>query len=162
MFNIGIGELVFVALLALIILGPERLPPLMRQLGEYAHDLRATLNQFNKQFAEELKPIQEIRSLVDDLNPARQLGNAMDVMQVQPTIAPPSAPAKVMAAAAATAALPTAAFPSPSNPMAQLRDYMAAQTAAPAVAPAAVGSPTDQPSGEVDAPAPALPSDSGM
>ena len=157
MFNIGIGELVFVALLALIILGPERLPPLMRQLGEYAHDLRAALNQFNKQFAEELKPIQEIRSLVDDLNPARQLGNAMDVMQVQPTIAPPSAPAKVMAAAAATAALP-----SPSNPMSQLRDHMAAQTAAPGSAPAAVGSPTDQPSAEVDSPAPALPSDSSM
>lgn len=151
MFNIGIGELVFVALLALIILGPERLPPLMRQLGEYAHDLREILNDLNKQFAEELKPIQEIRSLVDDLNPARQLGNAMDVMQVPPTIAPPSAPAKVMAAAAPSAAT----SPSASNPMAQLRDYMAAQTAA-------VVSPTDQPSAAVDAPAPALPSDSSM
>ena len=156
MFNIGIGELVFVALLALIILGPERLPAVMRQLGEYAHDLRAILNELNKQFAEELKPIQEIRSLVDDLNPARQLGNVMDGTQVQPTIAPPNAPATVMAAAAATAA------PRTSNPMAQLRDYMAVQTAAPAAAPAVVVSPTDPPSAEVDAPAPALPSDSGM
>ena len=151
MFNIGIGELALVALLALIILGPERLPPLMRQLGEYAHDLRAIVNDLNKQFAEELKPIKEIRSLVDDLNPVRQLGNAMDGMQVQPTIAPPGTPAKGMAASATP---PAAATSSPSHPMAQLRDYMAVQTAAPAV-----GSPTAPPSGDADAPA--LPADSG-
>ena len=157
MFNIGIGELALVALLALIILGPERLPPLMRQLGEYAHSLRTIVNDLNKQFAEELKPIQEIRSLVDDLNPVRQIGNAVDVMQDQPTIAPPGTPAKVMAAAGASTAAPAAVSSSPSHPMAQLRDHMAMQTAAPAV-----GSPTDPPSGDVDAPAPALPSDSGM
>ncbi len=133
MFNIGIGELLFIGLLALIVLGPERLPQIMRQLGGYAHDLRTTLNQLNREFAEELKPIQEIRSLVDELNPARQIGNTMEALQTQPTIAPPATlaapvtPAAVMAATATTqAAVPFR----PSDPMAQLRGYMLGQTPA--------------------------------
>ena len=91
MFNIGIGELLFIAVLALIVLGPERLPKVMRQLGEYAHTLRTVLANFNAEFAEELKPLNEIRSLAQDLNPMRQLGAAMDATQPRQTIAPPTA-----------------------------------------------------------------------
>jgi sec-independent protein translocase protein TatB len=78
MFNIGLGEIVFIALLALIFIGPERLPRLMRQLGEVVYQLRLLLSQFNREFAEELKPLQEIQALREELNPVRQIGNVID------------------------------------------------------------------------------------
>lgn len=78
MFNIGLGEILFIAVLVLVFIGPERLPQLMRQLGEYTAQVRGVIRSFNQEFAEELKPLHEIRGLADELNPTKQLGNLMD------------------------------------------------------------------------------------
>jgi len=78
MFNIGLGELLFIAILILVVIGPERLPQLMRQLGEYTAQVRGIIRSFNQQFAEELKPLHDIRGLADELNPTKQLGNLID------------------------------------------------------------------------------------
>jgi len=78
MFNIGLGEILFIAILVLVFIGPERLPQLMRQLGEYTAQIRGVIRSFNQEFAEELKPLHEIRGLADDLNPTKQLGNLID------------------------------------------------------------------------------------
>ena len=67
-----------IAILVLIFIGPERLPKLMRQLGEYTAQVRGVIRSLNQEFAEELKPLHEIRGLADDLNPTRQLGNLLD------------------------------------------------------------------------------------
>jgi sec-independent protein translocase protein TatB len=40
MFNIGAGELIFIAVAALLILGPQRLPEFARLLGKYAREFR--------------------------------------------------------------------------------------------------------------------------
>lgn len=134
MFNIGLGELLFIAILALVALGPERLPKLMRQLGEIAYQIRVVIEQFNSQFAEELKPIREIQSLTTELNPMRQIGAVVNQAgQPQPTIAPPSAPAAPAPAQPASAPLTGT---SASNPMAQISKQMAASSAPPAPAAA--------------------------
>ena len=78
MFNIGLGELLFIAILALIFIGPERLPRVMRQLGELVYQVRELVGEINNQFSEELRPLQEIQSLANELNPTRQIGNLID------------------------------------------------------------------------------------
>ncbi len=147
MFNIGLGELLFIAVLALMVLGPERLPKLMRQLGEIVYQIRTVVNQFNNQFAEELKPIREIQSLAADLNPMRQIGGALDqATQPQPSIAPPT-PAVQPAITPQTAAASTPSGPAPiaplpfpgagdSHPMAQISRQMAAVVSPPDAATA--------------------------
>ena len=73
MFNIGLGELFVIALLALVVVGPERLPSIMREIGKYVYQLRAIVNELTSQFADELRPIQEIQQLAEDLNPVKQV-----------------------------------------------------------------------------------------
>lgn len=43
MFDVGFSELVLIAVLALVIAGPERLPGIMRTLGRLAGRARATV-----------------------------------------------------------------------------------------------------------------------
>jgi sec-independent protein translocase protein TatB len=40
MFNIGAGELIFIAVAALLILGPQRLPEFARLIGKYTREFR--------------------------------------------------------------------------------------------------------------------------
>lgn len=126
MFNIGLGEMLFIAILALLALGPERLPKLMRQLGDIAYQVRTVVQQFNSQFADELRPIREIQSLTSELNPMRQIGAALDP-SIQPpsTIAPPAPPASTASIPAGPAISP---FPGlgAANPMAQISQHMTA------------------------------------
>ncbi|MBX7233357.1 MAG: hypothetical protein K1X65_03165 [Caldilineales bacterium] len=137
MFNIGLGEMLFIALLALIALGPERLPKLMRQLGEIAYQVRQVVQQLNTQFADELKPLREIQSLTTELNPMRQIGAALDPsLPPTPSIAPPAA-----APTPGVPFVPLAAQPA-AHPMAQISRQLAA------TAPAADPTPAESPAGE--------------
>ena len=80
MFNIGLGELLFIAILVLVVVGPERLPRVMREFGRIVRQIRFVVNEMTSQFAEELQPIQELqqplqelRQLADDINPVKQV-----------------------------------------------------------------------------------------
>jgi Tat protein translocase TatB subunit len=50
MFGIGPEELVLVAVLALLVLGPERLPKVMRDMGRVVGDLRKTSDELRDEF----------------------------------------------------------------------------------------------------------------
>ena len=143
MFNIGLGEVLFIAILILVFVGPERLPQLMKQLGEYTAQIRRVIRNFNQEFAEELKPLHEIRNLADDLNPTRQLGNLIDpdVQRSAPKRPeyekPKSNPMSQISQAASeegsgqsTTAPPDASGSkeTPANPMAQISQAMMAQS----------------------------------
>lgn len=56
MFNIGGGELMVIALIALIVLGPQRLPGAARQVGKTMGDLRRLSSGFQ----------QELKTALDD------------------------------------------------------------------------------------------------
>lgn len=123
MFNIGLGELIFIALLVLIFIGPERLPRLMRQLGEVVYQLRVVIAQFNREFAEELRPLQEIQALREELNPVRQIGSVIDQMS----------PPRAMTDRGLMPPLPTASGTTPTlkpgaHPMTQLTQARQAAT----------------------------------
>ena len=50
MFGIGPEELLLVAVLALLVLGPERLPKVMRDMGRVVGDLRRTSDELRDEF----------------------------------------------------------------------------------------------------------------
>lgn len=50
MFGIGTGELLLLLVIALIVLGPERMPKLARDLGKTMNDLRKTSDELQKEF----------------------------------------------------------------------------------------------------------------
>jgi len=120
MFNIGMGELFLIVLLALVVVGPERLPGIMRQIGKYAYQLRAIVNELTDQFAEELRPLQEIQQLAEDVNPVKQMKKvAMSVAEPlpeakkadQPELVAPEAAAPPAEKAASDAAAATTPEP---------------------------------------------------
>lgn len=50
MFGIGTGELLLLALIALLVLGPERMPKLARDVGRTVADLRKTSDELRTEF----------------------------------------------------------------------------------------------------------------
>lgn len=69
MFGIGIGELIVIALVALVLVGPKKLPDLMKQAGKFfvqmrrtANDVKSTFDDFVKEAENELRQ-EEIEQL---------------------------------------------------------------------------------------------------
>ncbi len=56
MFDIGLPELMVLALVALFVFGPDRLPDVARQAGRMVKKLRETVTQARSQLADELGP----------------------------------------------------------------------------------------------------------
>ncbi len=78
MFDIGWTELLIIAVVAIIVVGPKDLPRMLRSLGRYANQLRSTANEFRSQFDEAIREseLDELRtSLKDaaDMNPVNQI-----------------------------------------------------------------------------------------
>ncbi len=103
-FGIGIFELMMIAVIALLVLGPERLPSAMREIAKFIRQLRDISSEFQSQFSDELK-------MLDEINPRRIINEAIDPKT-------PSAPAKPAAPAPAkpAAAKPAAAAPAAKAP----------------------------------------------
>jgi sec-independent protein translocase protein TatB len=55
MFDIGFTELLIVAVVALIVLGPERLPGAVRTVGLWIGRIRRTVSNVQREVAEELR-----------------------------------------------------------------------------------------------------------
>lgn len=58
MFNVGSGEMVVIFLLALIVLGPERLPRAMGQVGKYVAQMRKLSSGFQDEIRRAMDPIE--------------------------------------------------------------------------------------------------------
>jgi sec-independent protein translocase protein TatB len=50
MFGLSTGEMVVIAILALLVVGPERLPRLMRTLGQYYGQIRRSADDLRRAF----------------------------------------------------------------------------------------------------------------
>lgn|SRR5690554_1001225 len=69
MFDIGFWELIVIAILGLVVLGPERLPGALRALQRTVHSVR----QFSSNVQNELKHELRIKELHEHLQKAEQL-----------------------------------------------------------------------------------------
>ena len=86
MFGIGPEELLLVAVLALLVLGPERLPKVMRDMGRVVGDLRRTSDELRDEFLNadkylEVKtaaapPVAEAPTVTDESKPAEVTGES--------------------------------------------------------------------------------------
>ena len=85
MFGIGPEELMLIAVLALLVLGPERLPKVMRDMGRIVGDLRRTSDELRSEF----------------LN-ADKLLDAPPSRPAEPVAAPPATPAAESSSGAAS------------------------------------------------------------
>lgn len=65
MFDIGFGELLVCAIVALLVLGPERLPGAVRTVGRWVGRARHTVNHFSEQIDRELRA-EEVRRRVEE------------------------------------------------------------------------------------------------
>ena len=71
MFNLQGSELVFLLLIALIVLGPEKLPEAIRKFGEVYGQFRQAAGGFQAELKNALdEPARELRSTADELRKA--------------------------------------------------------------------------------------------
>jgi sec-independent protein translocase protein TatB len=67
-FGIGPLEIALIALVAFIVLGPERIPGVMRQLGSWVRQLRETANNITRDYNADIRQITgEITALQDEI-----------------------------------------------------------------------------------------------
>ncbi len=90
MLDIGWTELLVIAVILIVVVGPKDLPPMIRAFGKMTSRLRRTAGEFRAQFDEALreaelddlrKSVEDVRSLNptnalrDAINPLRQMGH---------------------------------------------------------------------------------------
>ena len=77
MFDIGFSELLLVALVALVVLGPERLPRAARFLGLWVRRARAQWHSVKAELERDLAAEELQRSLREGRDAFRQAGDAL-------------------------------------------------------------------------------------
>jgi Tat protein translocase TatB subunit len=76
--NLGITELIIILLLALIVVGPERLPELGRKLGKTLRDVRRAYENLTRDLGPEFTTIQETtQELRESLDSVRSIPKDM-------------------------------------------------------------------------------------
>src|SRR5215470_16704238 len=78
MFDIGWTEMLVIAIVMIVVVGPKDLPRMLRTFGKTTAKLRAMAGDFQRQFNEALKEaeLDDVKKSVDELrslNPASQL-----------------------------------------------------------------------------------------
>jgi sec-independent protein translocase protein TatB len=96
MFDIGWSELLVIAVVAIVVVGPKDLPRLMRTFGHYAGKLRRAASDFQRQFEEAMREseIDEVRKAIDSVRentPSVDLKAPIDKPVMLPK--PPTQPA---------------------------------------------------------------------
>jgi Tat protein translocase TatB subunit len=75
-FGIGIQELILIAIVALIVLGPERLPATFREIAKFIRYVRNLTNEFTAQFGDDFKAL-------EDLDPRRMLQREIESIDAE-------------------------------------------------------------------------------
>lgn len=86
-FGIGIQELILIAIVALIVLGPERLPAALREVAKFIRQVRNLTNEFTSQFGDDFKAL-------EDLDPRRILQREIESIDEEENKSKPATAAK--------------------------------------------------------------------
>lgn len=86
MFDIGWPEMLVIAIVMIVVVGPKDLPGMLRSFGRTTARLRSMAGDFRKQFDEALKEaeLDDLKSLADDarkLNPKNEIRKALSPME---------------------------------------------------------------------------------
>jgi sec-independent protein translocase protein TatB len=151
MFDIGWSELLLIAVVALIAIGPKELPGALRTLGQWMGKLRRMASEFQGQFHEAMREAEmaDLKKQVDEMTSQAQSYANFDPVgdirkefestqqQIEGAIADPP-PRETSTPAAAEAQLPdahTASAPAPSGAEPAIAPSTDADTAAPSSVP---------------------------
>ena len=100
MGNLGGGEILVILLVALIVLGPTKLPPAIRQVGKVVGEIRRIGQGFQQELREAAKPLQEatadLRAADKRLRettqkPLKEMSDTLKAADPRKAIAPPPA-----------------------------------------------------------------------
>jgi sec-independent protein translocase protein TatB len=86
MLDIGWSELLVIAVVLIVVVGPKDLPPMLRAFGKMTSRLRKTAGEFRAQFDDALREadMDDLRQTIGDaqkLNPANALREAMNPLR---------------------------------------------------------------------------------
>ena len=95
MFDVGFSELVVIGIVALVVIGPKRLPEVARAAGRMAARLRRFVDDVKRDIDSELRrdELAELRKVKDQLVETRQVfeQTASSAAAALPSIQPPAA-----------------------------------------------------------------------
>ncbi len=99
MFNFSGSEIIFLLLLALIILGPEKLPDAVRSFGRTYSEFKKMTTGFQSELKQALdEPMREMRETADAIKQAANFDAAADLLEGKKAPPVQSAPAPFPAA----------------------------------------------------------------
>jgi len=115
MFDFGFSEIVLTSAIALVVLGPERLPKVARQVGNWMGRARVMARQLTEQLEREVNAEELLKQRAKTTPPPQAAAVYPDPLPPDPLppgpLAPPVAPSPVVAPAAAEASAPAAPSP---------------------------------------------------
>jgi len=81
MLDIGWSEILVIAIVLIVVVGPKDLPRMLRAFGQATSRMRKTANEFRRQFDEALREaeLDDVKTIVDD---ARSLDPRRDIKKV--------------------------------------------------------------------------------
>ncbi|WP_223637174.1 Sec-independent protein translocase protein TatB [Corallococcus sp. EGB] len=119
MFNIGAGEMVFILVAALIVLGPQRLPELARAIGKFMREFRRQTDDVRNVVEREFYAMDQEFEREPPPRPGTRVPSPPP--ELAPSTLPDAAPANVLAepAPALIATVDPANVPAPSEAAAE-------------------------------------------
>jgi len=130
MFDFGFSEIVLTSAIALVVLGPERLPKVARQVGNWMGRARVMARQLTEQLEREVNAEELLKQRAKTASPPQAAASYPDPLPPDHFPPDPAAPAP---AAATPAVVPT---PHPNSPqMMHARDQPPAPVSVPVVEP---------------------------
>jgi len=79
MFDIGFWELVIISIVALLIVGPERMPGLIRDVGRWIRSIQRFLVQTRQDLERELDFEEDFKEEKDLMTSLRDMDELMDI-----------------------------------------------------------------------------------
>jgi len=136
MLDVGWTEMLVIAIVMIVVVGPKDLPKMLRSFGRTTTKMRGMANDFRKQFDEAMKEaeLDDVKSSIDQirgLNPAADIKKALNPME--------------KAAADVRAGLQAALNPAPKTPASPVAHPAEPLKAGPAAVPGEAAEPAPLP-----------------
>ncbi len=122
MFDVGWTEMLVIAIVMIVVVGPKDLPNMLRTFGRTTAKLRAMAADFQKQFNEALKEaeLDDVKKSVDSLrslNPASEIRKQLNPFEQAAADVRAGVDAAMKPTPAADPATPPASTPMPAEPL---------------------------------------------